>query len=154
MPAKYLPYAYFNGEIVPFEEAKVSIASHALQYGTGVFGGIRGYLEDAAEAVNIFRLSDHCERLLQSCGLIKIKTPFDAKGLADIFVKLTEKNNPASNVYYRPFAYKSGLDLTPTLSSVEDGFALYMLALEDYYSAEKGLSVMVSSWQRVRIGSR
>jgi branched-chain amino acid aminotransferase len=149
MPAQYLPYAYFNGEIIPFAEAKVSVATHALQYGTGVFGGIRGYLEDGAGAINIFRLQDHCERLLQSCGLIKIKTPFDAAGLANLLVNLTAKNNPQSNVYYRPFAYKSGCDLTPTLSSVADGFALYMLALEEYYSADKGLSVMVSSWQRV-----
>src|SRR5215216_724503 len=40
----HLPYAYFEGKIVPLAEANVSVATHALQYGTGAFGGIRGYL--------------------------------------------------------------------------------------------------------------
>lgn len=145
----YSPYAYFNGAIVPFEDANVSVATHALQYGTGVFGGIRGYRNHDGESTNIFRLKDHCERVIQSAALVKINLPFNAAGLADIFVKLTQRNAPEGNVYFRPFAYKSGLDLTPKLTDVEDGFTLYMMALEDYYSADKGLDVMVSAWRRV-----
>ena len=145
----YLPYAYFDGDIIPFENAKVSVATHALQYGTGVFGGIRGYRSHDGASTNIFRLKDHCERVIQSASLVKIAFPFDVKGLADIFVKLTERNAPEGNVYYRPFGYKSGYDLTPKLTGVDDGFTLYMMALEDYYSADKGLDVMVSAWRRV-----
>ena len=147
--AAFLDHAYFEGNIVPFEDAKVSVSTHALQYGTGVFGGVRGYLSHDEKSINIFRLDEHCARVLQSCSLIKIKLPFDAAGLAKIFVDLTEKNAPTGNVYFRPFAYKSGLELTPRLSSVPDDFALYMLPLDDYYAADKGLNVMVSAWQRV-----
>lgn len=145
----YLDYAYFEGNYVPFQDAKVSVATHALQYGTGVFGGIRGYLNHDASSINIFRLPEHCERVIQSAGLVKIALPFDAHGLASIFVELTKRNAPKSNVYFRPFAYKAGLDLTPKLTKVDDGFTLYMMALEDYYSAEKGLTAMVSAWRRV-----
>ena len=145
----FMPFAYFNGDIVPFEEAKVSVATHALQYGTGVFGGIRGYVNHDKESINIFRLPDHAKRVMQSANLIKITVPFDEKELADIFVQLTEKNNPSKNVYYRPFAYKSGLDLVPKLTGVKDGFALYMLELDDFFASDEGLSVMVSSWRRV-----
>ncbi len=149
MAASFLPYAYFEEAFVPFEDAKVSVATHALQYGTGVFGGIRGYLSADGQSINIFRLTDHCERIIQSAALLKIKLPFNRTELAEMVVALTEKNRPDKNVYYRPFAYKAGLDLTPTLSSVADGFALYMLALDEYYSDERGLKVMVSPWRRV-----
>ena len=145
----FMPYAYLNGEIVRFEDANVSVATHALQYGTGVFGGIRGYLNHDKGSINIFRLPDHVKRVMQSAKLVKIDLPFNEAELVDVFVKLTEKNNPGQNVYYRPFAYKSGLDLTPKLTGVDNGFALYMLELDDYFSSNEGLSVMVSSWRRV-----
>ncbi|HEU5328010.1 MAG TPA: aminotransferase class IV, partial [Thermomicrobiales bacterium] len=57
-----------------------------------------------------------------------------------------------SNVYFRPYAYKAGLELGPTLTGIADGFAMFMLPLDDYYGGEEnnGLSVMVSSWQRLQ----
>lgn len=150
MQVNYLPYAYFEGKIVPIEQATVSIATHALQYGTGVFAGIRGYLDADGATINIFRLHDHFTRFVQSAGLIKVGLPLDRDGLCELAVELTRRNQPASNVYFRPFAYKSGLDLGPTLTGVQDGFALYMLPLDDYYGTDgRGLSVMVSSWQRI-----
>lgn len=150
MEVSHLPYAYFGGAIVPLEEAKVSIATHALQYGTGVFAGIRGYLDQDGSTINIFRLRDHMTRFSQSAGLIKIGLGVDIAGLCDLAVELTRRNAPTSNVYFRPFAYKSGLDLGPTLGGVSDSFAIYMLPLNSYYSDDKGLSVMVSSWGRTQ----
>ena len=149
MQVSHLPYAFFEGKIVPIEEAKVSIATHALQYGTGVFGGIRGYLDQDGATINIFRLHDHFTRFTQSAGLLKIRLPRDVQGLCDLAVELTKRNAPKSNVYFRPYAYKAGLDLGPTLTNVDDGFAVYMLPLNDYYSGNHGLSVMVSSWSRI-----
>jgi branched-chain amino acid aminotransferase len=152
MRTTHLPYAYFEGRIVPIEEAKVSVATHALQYGTGVFGGIRGYLDQDGSTINIFRLSDHVRRFTQSAGLLKIALPLDPDGLAELAVELTRRNAPTGNVYYRPYAYKAGLDLGPTLAGVDDGFTLFMLPLNDYYGGggeSSGLSVMVSSWQRM-----
>ena len=149
MQIDFMPYAYFEGRIVPLEEAKVSIATHALQYGTGVFGGIRGYLDQDGTTINIFRLRDHFQRFTQSAGLIKVRLPLDVDGLCDLAAEMTRRNRPTSNVYFRPYAYKAGLDLGPTLGGVDDGFALYMLPLGNYYGDVAGLSVMVSSWQRI-----
>ncbi len=149
MQVKHLPYAYFEGKIVPIEQATVSIATHALQYGTAVFGGLRGYLDDDGSTINIFRLREHFTRFTQSAGLIKVQLPLDIDGLCDLAIELTQRNQPTSNVYFRPFAYKAGLDLGPTLTGVADGFAMFMLPLNDYYSTGGGLSVMVSSWQRI-----
>ena len=152
MHTTHLPYAYFEGKIVPFEEAKVSVATHALQYGTAVFGGIRGYLDQDGSTINIFRLPDHFRRFTQSAGLIKVQLPADGDGLCEIAVELTKRNRPTGNCYYRPFAYKAGLELGPTLGGVADGFTMFMLPLEGYYGGTdqtRGLSVMVSSWQRM-----
>jgi len=150
MEVSHLPYAYFEGAIMPLADAKVSIATHALQYGTGVFAGIRGYLDQDGSTINIFRLHDHMTRFSQSAGLIKIALGMDVAGLCELAVELTKRNAPTSNVYFRPFAYKSGLDLGPTLSGISDSFSIYMLPLGNYYSDDSGLSVMVSSWGRTQ----
>lgn len=63
----FLPYAYFQGQIVPFAEAKISIATHALHYGTAAFGGLRGIPDPQnPDQVLVFRLDRHCRRLSQS----------------------------------------------------------------------------------------
>ncbi len=59
-------YAFFEGKIVPFDEAKVSVSTHAFNYGTAVFGGIRGYWNDDKKKLYIFRPYDHYRRLLNS----------------------------------------------------------------------------------------
>jgi branched-chain amino acid aminotransferase len=149
MVTTHLPYAYFDGQIVPFADAKVSVATSAFQYGTGAFAGIRGYLSADGENINVFRLRDHCARFMQSAGLLKVALPFDRDGLYDIIVALTERNAPTGDVYYRPFAYKAGLDLGPALDGIADGFTIFMAAMGDYYDTQAGLAMMVSSWRRV-----
>jgi branched-chain amino acid aminotransferase len=150
MHVSHLPYCFFDGRVVPIEQAKVSVATHALQYGTGVFGGIRGYLDQDGATINIFRLHDHMTRFTQSAGMIKIALPRDIDGLCELAVQLTKSNAPSGDVYFRPYAYKAGLDLGPTLEGIEDGFTMFMLPLGSYYGGDAGLSVMVSSWQRIQ----
>lgn len=149
MATAHLPYAYFEGQIVPFADAKVSVATSTFQYGTGAFAGIRGYISADGENINIFRLRDHCARFMQSAGLIKVALPFDRDGLYDIAVELTRRNAPTGDVYYRPFAYKAGLDLGPALDGIADGFTMFMAAMGDYYDTQAGLAMMVSSWRRI-----
>lgn len=143
------PFAYFEGEFVPADEAKVSIATHALQYGTGAFGGIRGYLDVSEETINIFRLPDHTQRLMNSGRILRSSLDIDAAGLSAVIQELVARNNPRSNVYIRPFIYKAGLDLTPSLRGIRDSLAVYMIAFGDYFAMDKPLRVMVSSWVRL-----
>jgi branched-chain amino acid aminotransferase len=145
----HLPYAYFEGAIVPLADAKVSVATHALQYGTGAFGGIRGYRSHDGQAVQLFRLKDHYRRFLHSARLLRIVLPLDLDGLCDLSAELTRRNGHLGEVYLRPFMYKAGLDLTPGLDGIADGFTLFMLAVDGLPPLDQGLSVMVSSWQRV-----
>jgi len=145
----HLPYAFFEGRIVPLADAKVSVATHALQYGTSAFGGIRGYRSADGRAVHLFRLKDHYRRFMHSAKLLRIALPFDLDGLCDLSAELTRQNGHPGEVYLRPFMYKAGLDLTPGLDGIADGFTLFMLAIDGLPSLDHGLSVMVSSWQRV-----
>ena len=62
-------HAYIQGKIVPYAEARVGVATHALHYGTAVFGGLRGYWNDEKEHVYVFRPEDHIRRLLNSARL-------------------------------------------------------------------------------------
>lgn len=148
MKIDLLPYAYFRGEIVPQEDAKVSIATHALQYGTGAFAGIRGYQDASGETINVFRLPEHSRRLMSSARLLRCELNLDAGGFADVVKELVLKNNPQSDVYIRPFVYKSGVELTPRLKDIEDDLAIYMIPLGDYLAMDRPLKLMVSSWVR------
>ncbi len=93
-PSPMLEYAYFEGAIVPFADAKISVGTHALQYGTGAFAGIRGYLDADGETINIFRLPDHAARLLRSAKLLRAELPFDRDGLAATIVAWPSATRP------------------------------------------------------------
>lgn len=149
MKSPMLETAFFEGEFVPFADAKVSVGTHALQYGTGAFAGIRGYLDADGETINIFRLPDHAARLLNSAKLLRAPLPFTRETLASTIVTLVEKNAPTKDVYIRPFVYKSSVQLTPRLMGLDNELAIYMLELGDYLDTSVGVKAAVSSWQRV-----
>ncbi|MGA7670901.1 MAG: branched-chain amino acid transaminase [Nitrolancea sp.] len=149
MESSLLKYAFFEGDIVPFENAKVSIATHALQYGTGCFAGIRGYLDRDGKSINIFRLPDHTRRLVQSGLIIRAELPYGPDDIGNIIVDLVKKNAPTQNVYIRPFIYKAGLELTPKLHGIKDELAIYMMPLGDYLDVSNPVKLGVSSWQRI-----
>ena len=149
MDITLLPYAFFEGQIVPHEEAKVSIATHALQYGTGAFAGIRGYQDKSGSAVNIFRLPDHVNRLLQSGLMIRAELPYSHDEVRQIIIDLVKKNAPDRNVYIRPLLYKAGIVLSPKLTGIRDDLAIYMIPLDDYVDLSTPLKLMVSSWSRI-----
>ena len=144
-----LEHAFFEGRIVPFADAKISVGTHAVQYGTGAFAGIRGYLDADGETINIFRLPDHAARLLNSAKLLRAQLPFDRETLAQTIVSLVERNAPTGDVYIRPFVYKSSVQLTPRLRGLDDELAIYMMSLGDYLDTSRGVKAAVASWVRI-----
>ncbi|MDQ3158990.1 MAG: branched-chain amino acid transaminase [bacterium] len=145
MAKDYLPKAYIRGEFVDHKDANISISTNALQYGVAIFGGVKGYRVDGK--TGIFRLDDHIERIRQSAKILRFTYNFDAKHIKDTFIELTKRNKPKGNCYYRPFIYRSDLDLGPGITGEYD-FALYMLNLDDYFDSSKGLKITTSSWMR------
>lgn len=142
----FLPVAYFKNQFMQFAEAQVSIATHALHYGTGAFGGLRG-IPDPQDATQIllFRLDRHCQRLSQSAQLLHFDLP--ATKIESVIVDFVKKNQPNKSFYIRPFIYTSDLGISPRLHKVEKDFAIYGIELGDYLSPE-GVSCRISSWQR------
>jgi len=144
-----LEYAFFQGNYVPFAEANISIGTHCVQYGTGAFAGIRGYLDQDGETINIFRLPDHSARLLSSAKILRMELPFDRDSLAATITGLVERNAPTGDVYIRPFVYKPAVQLTPRLRGIGDDLAVYMMSMGDYLKLDRGQKAIVSSWFRI-----
>lgn len=142
----FLPIAYFEKNFVPFKDANISIATHALHYGTGAFGGLRGIPDPAnPNQILLFRLDRHADRLSKSARLLNFDLPADK-----IFATITEfvkKNQPKNSFYIRPFVYTSGLGIAPRLHNIEKEFFVYGIELGDYLSPD-GVSCRISSWCR------
>jgi branched-chain amino acid aminotransferase len=149
MPDSSRDLTYFEGKIVPSSEAKLSIQTHALQYGTSVFGGIRGYWNPDAEKLYVFRILDHFRRLVNSTKIMQLKFEKTAEELADITLQLLKDCNYKQNVYIRPIVYTSALQLSPRFHDVPCEVGIYVLKLDDYLDTENGLTTCVSSWRRI-----
>ena len=138
--------AYFEGEFVPLASAKVSIATHALQYGTAVFEGIRAYWSTAREELYVFRLREHFERMADSVRILRIALPGDPDELARVTVELLARNAFRSDVYVRPVAYKAARSVKVALQGLRDGFGIYAFPLGAYLPTG-GLVARTSSWR-------
>ncbi|MGF1488679.1 MAG: branched-chain amino acid transaminase [Prochloraceae cyanobacterium] len=142
----FLSIAYFQNKFVPFEEAKISIATHALHYGTGAFGGLRGIPDPQNnKQILLFRLDRHCQRLSNSARYLNYDLPADK--IKNIIIDFVKKNQPDFSFYIRPFVYTSDLGIAPRLHKIAKDFFVYGLELGDYLSPE-GISCRISSWHR------
>ena len=143
---QFLPYAWFGGRCVPFAEATISVATHALHYGTGAFGGMRALPNpsDPGEIL-LFRADRHARRLSQSARLLLTELAEDT--IMDGIVKILRANRPSTPVYLRPFVYTSDLGIAPRLHDIETDFLIYGIELGDYLSPD-GVSCRISSWTR------
>ncbi len=140
--------AYLDGRFVPMEEAKISIATHAFNYGTGCFEGIRGYWNPEHEQIYLVKLHHHFRRLLSSTRLFRIELGLDAQQLCDIAVEVVEQSAYREDVYVRPIAYKASPVIKVGLLHLQDAFCCFSAPMGDYFDIQKGLSVTVSGWRR------
>jgi len=143
---KFLPTAYFQGQFIPFEAAKLSIATHALHYGTGAFGGLRAFPDPQnPKEVLLFRLDRHCQRLSESARFLHCHLPPDQ--IEKVIVEFIQKNQPTTSIYIRPLVYTSDLGIAPRLHEIEKDFFVYGLEMGDYLSPD-GVRCRISSWHR------
>ena len=143
---QFLPYAWFGGRIVPFAEATVSVATHALHYGTGAFGGMRALPNPADPAeILLFRADRHARRLSQSARLLLAE--LEEGTILSALEQMLRANRPSKPIYLRPFVYTSDLGIAPRLHDIQTDFLIYGIELGDYLSRE-GVSCRISSWCR------
>jgi branched-chain amino acid aminotransferase len=142
-------YAYFKGKIVPYSEAKVGVATHALNYGTGAFAGVRGYWNEQEEELFIFRPMDHYKRFLNSAKLLVMDLGVTADELTQITVELLQKEGHRRDVYIRPLAYKADELIGVRLHDLTDEFTIFSLPFDRYVSNDTNAHVTFSSWRRI-----
>ena len=144
-------FIWFNGRMIPWEQATVHVMSHALHYGSSVFEGIRVY--KTPDGPRVFRLTDHIQRLFESAKIYRMPVPYSLDKLISVCKEVVVTNKLMDGAYIRPIALRGygdvGLAPKPehpvdvAVAAWEWGAYLGTEGLE------QGVDVCISSWQRV-----
>lgn len=139
-------YAFFQDEIIPLADAKVSVMTSALHYGTAVFEGIRGNWNAEHGETYLFRMKEHYQRLINGCKVLKIKLPYTVEELCQQTVELARKCGFEEDIYVRPLAFKGAESLGVRVHDVSDDYVLFIIPWGRYLDVEKARCT-ISSWQ-------
>ncbi len=138
----------FEGRIVPYAEAKVGVMTHALNYGTAVFGGIRGYWNEDEKQLFVFRPHDHYKRFLNSAKLLCMDLGHTAADLVKLTLDVLHAEDLHQDVYIRPLAYVAEEGIGVRLHDVRSALTIFAIPFGSYMT-EAGAHVTFSSWRRV-----
>ncbi len=140
-------YIYFNGKFVNWGDAKIHILSHVVQYGSGVFEGIRCY--ETKKGPAIFRGVDHYKRFKNSMRIYRMAIDKSPEELEDITKELLVKNELKA-AYIRPVAYRGYGEIAPNPEKLKTEVAIAAFEFGKFLAEnlDKGIDVMVSSWRR------
>jgi branched-chain amino acid aminotransferase len=141
--------AYFQGKIVPYSEAKVGVATHALNYGTAVFSGLRGYWNEEKERLFVFRPLDHYRRFLNSCRLLCMEFDQTPESLTDLTLALLRLDAYRQDIYIRPLAYKAEEGIGVRLHDLKEDLTIFALPFGQYVKNDTNAHVTISSWRRI-----
>ena len=142
------PKVWFNGALVPHEDATIHILSHVVHYGSSVFEGIRCY--NTAKGSAVFRLPDHMRRLVDSARVYRMEIEHSLVAL-NTAVLDTIVDSGMDACYIRPLVFRGEgpMGVNPLNNRVETAIAVWewgnYLGPE---ALEQGVDVEVSSWQR------
>jgi branched-chain amino acid aminotransferase len=141
-------WAYLNGELMPIADARISVATHAFNYGTGCFEGIRGYWNAERDEIFVVKLHEHFRRMARSAHMLRITLPKAPEDLALIALDLIRRGEYREDVYIRPIAYKASPVIRVGLLGLQDAYTCFTAPMGAYHDIEHGLSVTVSGWRR------
>lgn len=142
-------HAFFQGRIVPYSEAKVGVATHALNYGTAVFCGLRGYWNEEKKKLFVFRPMDHYRRFLLSCRLLCMTVEHTPESLTQLTLELLRKDNYQQDIYIRSLAYKADETIGVRLHDLKDELTIFAFPYGLYVKNDTRAHVTVSSWRRI-----
>ncbi len=145
MPA----WAYFEGQIRPLDEARVSVRTHTFNYGTGAFGGLRGYWNSTEEELYVFRILDHYKRFLNSGRILMAQVAETPADLSAITLELLRREGYREDCYIRPLLYKADEVIGVRLHGLRDAITIFSQPFGRYLEKEEGAKVCTSSWRRV-----
>lgn len=140
---------YSDGAYRRYDDARVGLLTHGLQYGTGCFEGIRGYWNEDEKDVLLFRLHEHYERLTNSARMMLMDIGHSVEELVEISAELCARNEFRGDTYLRAIVFKNLETIGVKLRGIPDTTAIIAVPHKKYYEAGNGLRVGVSSWRRV-----
>jgi branched-chain amino acid aminotransferase len=141
-------YAFLEGKLMPLEDAKISVMTHAFLYGTSIFEGIRAYFNTQKQELYGFRLVDHYVRFQRNCRILNIHLKQIPEELAELTVEILRKCEYREDVYIRPVAYKSAKRIGLKIDD-ENDLTIFALPMGSYLNREQALNMVVSSWRRI-----
>jgi branched-chain amino acid aminotransferase len=143
------PTAFLRGEFVPMEDAKIGVMTHAFNYGTAVFEGIRGNWNAEQEQLYLFKVRAHFERLRQSAKIMRMELKYTDNELVEITNDLARRNGYNEDIYIRPIVYKSSEAVGVRIHNLDDDFLLFVTPFGAYLDPDAGVRCMTSSWRRI-----
>jgi branched-chain amino acid aminotransferase len=141
--------AYFQGKIVPYSDAKVGVATHALNYGTAVFGGMRGYWNEEKNSLFVFRPLDHFRRFLNSCRMMCMEFDQTPESLTQLTLELLRQDGYQQDIYIRPLAYKAEEAIGVRLHDLKEDLTIFAMPFGQYVKNDTNAHVTISSWRRI-----
>ena len=149
-----MKYIWVDGKMVPWDEAQVHVLTHALHYGSAIFEGIRAYAcADGTSA--IFRLEDHCKRMLNSAKILRMNLTLTAEELVKACVETLEINKLAQG-YVRPLSFVGygEMGVYPGSNPVQTIVAVWPWgAYLGAEALEKGIRVKTSTFARSHVNT-
>ncbi len=143
------PTAYFEKRFVPLSEAKVGVMTHAFNYGTAVFEGVRGNWNEAHGELYLFKLREHVQRIRQSAKIMRLSTPLDEDVMVEVITDLVRRNDYREDIYVRPIIYKSSQQIGVRVHNLDDDFLAFVTPFGAYLDPDAGVRCMTSSWRRI-----
>ena len=140
-------FIWMNGSMMPWHEAQIHVSAHGLQYGTGVFEGMRSY--DTPEGPAIFRLDAHMHRLKASAEHYEINIPYSVEQLSEAALEVIRANG-LENAYLRPLAFFDSYSFSVWPKDCPVTTAIIAVPGRAYLQGgpEHGVRVMISSARR------
>jgi branched-chain amino acid aminotransferase len=139
-------WVFFNGEFVRYRDVRIGLMTHAFQYGTACFEGVRAYAGDD-DQMYILLLPAHFERLQQSGKILRMSLPLAIDELVKLTVELVRRNGIHYDIQIRPTLFKSSEVIGVRLQDLEQSFSIHTAPMGNYVDLD-GLRCMVSSWRR------
>ena len=139
---------WLDGKFVNYSDAKVPILTHSLQYGSGIFEGLRAYSNGNGTAV--FRLGDHVKRFFRTAKIYHMDLGFTEKQLEKAIID-TVKINKLSDCYIRPFAFYNTDHIGLGTHGDKVTVCIAAVPMGAYFGkgVETGIRCKVSSWRRI-----
>ena len=141
-------WAYFQGDFVPLAEAKISVMTHAFNYGTAVFEGVRAYWNAEQEQLYGLDLLAHYRRIHRSIRLLQLELRHTPEELVAITVELLKRDGFREDAYVRPICYKSSEIIGVRLHNLESDLTIFAVPFGKYIDTEAGIRAQVSTWRR------